>query len=117
MKLPPASALSGAVVGMALAVLLLPLALATASHPDLRRLASIEQASHEVPADGLRTSSPSLPKVDELNCFGCHNIERYHTGQTLPHDRHSRAGHCHVCHAFSGHTSASVREEACEECH
>ena len=81
--------------------------------------ADAQTAVHkDVPTAGPDTKVEKK-RVETLPCFGCHNIERYRTGDEFPHETHKEEGigHCHMCHAFSGHFQVTIRRETCEECH
>lgn len=106
---------TGTLVAGALVALLFPVALALADDPEVKRVARLE-VERERAEEVARPARPLLA-LDALPCFGCHNIDRYHTGERMPHDSHVRAGHCHVCHAFLGHVEVRTRREACERCH
>lgn len=86
------------------------------------RLATATAVSHgapntKTPANENTTQGPIV--LEKLACFTCHNIGKYQKGKKMPHALHKEegVGHCHTCHAFSGHFKVSVRKEACEECH
>ena len=67
-----------------------------------------------------RTERPEPPtRLESLPCFRCHNLGRYHKGKDFSHDQHREegVGHCHVCHAFSGHFEVVVRRGTCDGCH
>jgi hypothetical protein len=63
-----------------------------------------------------RSESPGT-RIEDLPCFGCHNIERYKEGEEFSHSKHRNVGHCHVCHAFEGHFQVTIRRKTCEGCH
>ena len=107
---------SGLFVGGALAVLLVPVAFALSDNPELQVLVKTDE-SHPSPAARPPRVARVKPRIEELSCFGCHNIERYRTAEKFSHDQHRKSGHCHVCHAFTGHAESVIRKESCVECH
>jgi hypothetical protein len=107
---------SGLFVGGALAVLLVPVGFAVSGSPELQVLVELEE-SHPPPAATTSRATRAKPRIEELSCFGCHNIEHYQTAEKFPHKQHRKSGHCHVCHAFTGHAESVIRKEACVECH
>ena len=77
--------------------------------------------------------APRRPRLEELPCFACHNIRRYRSGSgaqagersavagraAFPHALHREegVGHCHSCHAITGHFQMRVRKDTCAQCH
>ena len=120
MKREPISAAtvsSGLIAGTALALILVPVAFALSGDPQLKLLVQMEATAEPVAAGSAPRVARVAPLIEELSCFGCHNIERYQTAEKFSHEEHDRSGHCHVCHAFTGHAESVIRKEACVECH
>ncbi len=110
----------GSVVGAAaLATLILPSLKLDADREGTAALAIVRSWSEGSTVDrppSVRSKS-SRTNVEDLPCFGCHNVERYREGEEFAHSKHENVGHCHVCHAFEGHFQATIRRKTCEGCH
>ncbi len=80
----------------------------------------------------------SATMLERLPCFECHSLSHYLEGAPpgpadeatetddegppsgpFSHALHAdeEVGHCHMCHAFTGHFQVVTRQETCAECH
>lgn len=94
-----------------------------------------EASEPKAPAANQASHKAAGTRLEQLPCFGCHNIEHYRKGKPKPvvpakedgdepskefsHTLHQQegVGHCHMCHAFEGHFRVVIRKETCAGCH
>lgn len=114
----PFASLVGGLVGVIMIVVVVVAIQGIVGDPLENHAGAKTAVQSDVPTAGPDTSVEKK-RVELLPCFGCHNIERYRTGEKFPHKTHLEEGigHCHMCHAFSGHFQVTIRRETCEECH
>lgn len=106
-----------------------------------------EPPAHATASAVARAPDGPEQRLARLPCFGCHNLEHYRKGKPalanapaatatdddegeaegedgppkgeFSHTLHAQegVGHCHVCHALTGHFHVTMRKETCEACH